>query len=126
MYGKDLTDEQNSENVDLLASVNIDSVPQEHKPALLKLLEDNRDLFARTAKDLTVTDVVKMEIETDDCPPISSRLYHVPLNQQKVIDEHITQMLDAGIIKESNSPWASPVVLIKKQDRTTRFCVDYH
>ncbi|GBN24863.1 Retrovirus-related Pol polyprotein from transposon 297 [Araneus ventricosus] len=34
-------------------------------------------------------------------------------------------MVDNGIIEESLGPWASPIVLVKKKDVSTRFCVDY-
>ena len=42
-----------------------------------------------------------------------------------MIDEEVEKMMEAGVIEESNSPWASPVVLVKKKDGSTRFCVDY-
>ena len=35
------------------------------------------------------------------------------------------EMQQNGIIKPSNSPWASPIVLVRKKDRTLRLCVDY-
>ena len=34
-------------------------------------------------------------------------------------------MQDSGIVVPSNSPWSSPVVMVRKKDSTHRFCVDY-
>jgi hypothetical protein len=37
----------------------------------------------------------------------------------------VDEMLNSGLITKSNSPWASPIILVKKKDGTDRFCVDF-
>lgn len=37
----------------------------------------------------------------------------------------MTKLLKADVIEESYSPWAVPVVLVRKRDGTWRFCLDY-
>ena len=34
-------------------------------------------------------------------------------------------MLKKDVIKSSTSPWASPIVLVRKKDWSSRFCIDY-
>jgi len=44
---------------------------------------------------------------------------------QMEVNEIIKDMKDQGVIDESTSPWTSPMILIKKNDGTMRFCVNF-
>jgi hypothetical protein len=56
---------------------------------------------------------------------VNSRPYrYSPLHKDE-IERQVAEMLKAGLIKISTSPFASPVLLIQKKDGSWRFCVDY-
>ena len=69
--------------------------------------------------------VVPHSVDTGESKPISQIPYRAGYKERQVIEEHVKKMLDDGIIKDSKSPWASPVVLVNKKDGSIRFCVDY-
>jgi hypothetical protein len=48
-----------------------------------------------------------------------------PLGFQEHEQQHLTKMLNAGVIQPSTSAWASAPVLVRKKDGTVRWCVDY-
>lgn len=103
----------------------LSSVPDPYLPAFKKLLSDNRDLFAQKDIELGRTNIVKMNIETGDHPPIKQRPYRIPFAQRSAVDKSIDEMLEADIIRPSCSPWSSPLVIVTKKDGTARMCVDY-
>ena len=107
---------------DLLADVN---VPSEHKSKVIKLIEKNSELFAQKDTDLGQTDTVKMTIDTGNHPPIKLRPYRAPLNNRKLIETAVHEMLEAKVIERSNFPWSFPCILVKKKDGSHRFCVDF-
>ena len=105
-----------------LSEVKVDS---EFKDEVMALLMKNRDVFASKDKNLGMTDTVQMKIDTGDHEPIKKQPYRTPLRQRKLVDDAIDEMLDAGIVKRSRSPWGFPIVLVEKKDGSKRFCVDY-
>ena len=66
-----------------------------------------------------------LKLDTGDHPPIKQRPYKTQFAERPKVDQHINGMLEAGVISPSNSPWASPIVIVPKKDGTKRVCVDY-
>lgn len=111
-------------------AVSMSSIPTEHIPAshrgqFKQVIEENLDIFAETDLELGRTNKVKMAIDTGDHPPIKQRPYKIAFSQRPQVDKALDDMLEADIIRPSESPWSSPLVIIPKKDGTKRMCVDY-
>ena len=92
---------------------------------LFALLLEYHDLFAEGPNDFGRTGKIKHRIDTGESPPIRQPVCRIPPFCKCQTKELLREMLDKNVIKTSNSPWASPVILVQKKDGTTRFCVDY-
>jgi hypothetical protein len=57
--------------------------------------------------------------------PVNSRPYRYSPFHNNEIENQVKDLLEAGLIVPTVSPFASPVLLVKKKDGTWRFCVDY-
>ena len=90
-----------------------------------KLLDSMQDTFMDPSTPLRGTSSVAHYIETGDHRPIRIAPRRVSPGKRSIIEKEVTKMLEAGVIRASNSPWSSPVVLVTKVDGSTRFCIDY-
>ncbi len=97
----------------------------EQQAELKALLAEYAHVFALEDEDLGFTNRVQHEIHLVDDVPVTLPYRRIPPNQYREAKEHIAQLLRKGVIQESSSAYASPVVLVRKVDGSIRLCVDY-
>ena len=64
-------------------------------------------------------------LKDPDTPPFKERFHRISPPQLDEVREHLKLMLDAGVVRPSNSPWCNAVVLVRKKDGSLRFCIDF-
>ena len=74
---------------------------------------------------LGTTDLAQHHIKRTSDEPVRSRPYPVPYIMRESLKNDIADMIEMGVIRESSSPYASPVVVVKKKDNTNRVHDDY-
>jgi len=92
------------------------------KKFLLLFLSKFEDVFSQ---EIVVgnCDVFQHVINVKDSSPIAP--HRIPIQLRGEVDKIIEEMRNKGVIEESQSPWMSPVVLVKKKNGAMRFCVDF-
>ncbi len=89
----------------------------EQKSKLIQLLLDKSEAFQQSDTDMGLTDPIEHEIRTGNHPPIKQRPYRIPATVKDEVTKQTQEMLSSGIIEESCSPWASPMMIVKLTTR---------
>ena len=100
-------------------------LPWQDKSRLYSLLCEYHTTFALEDGERGETDVVRMEINTGEAQPKRQSVRRTPFAARQEIVEQLRDMQAQNVITPSDSPWASPVVLVRKKDGSLRFCIDY-
>lgn len=98
-------------------------LPVVKREALISLLEEFKDRFAWNKDQIGRTNLCELSIPLIDNNPIHP--YRVSHQEREIIRNQVEEMMRRGVIRESNSAYASPVVLVRKKHNEWRFCVDY-
>jgi transposase InsO family protein len=83
------------------------------------------DVFAHHDQDFGRTDQVRHHIKLSDESPFKLRARPIHPQDIEAVRRHIKELLDAGVIRESESPFASPIVVVRKKNGQVRLCIDY-
>jgi len=93
--------------------------------SLESLVKEYEDIFIAPGGEVGYTDRIRHTIEVGEALPVKIPPRKTSFAEKELIENTVTDLLRSGKIRGSNSPWASPVVLVKKKDGTMRFCIDY-
>lgn len=100
-------------------------VGAEEKKKLIKLLNEYRDCFAQKVAELGCASSIEMEIHLNDNKPFTYKPYRMARAEQEAVKDIIEELILNNIIRESDSDYCSPVLLVKKKNGENRMCIDY-
>lgn len=102
------------------------SVTDQQRDDLMKLMNQYRHVFAKSLGELGCTDMIRMDIsEVPNSVPVNARPYKTSPTDRRVISDILHEWKKAGIISDSTSTYASPVLLVNKASGEKILCVDY-
>ncbi|KAK9712127.1 hypothetical protein QE152_g25059 [Popillia japonica] len=103
-----------------------ETVTLEQKQELVDVLNAHRDCIAQNIFELGKTEILEMNIqEKPGSVPINEKPYRTTIAERDEISKIITEWKKAGIVTETKSPYASPVLLVKKKNGESRLVIDY-
>ena len=105
----------------------LEAWPPEQAEKACSLLKEYHDIFSLEKHDMGHTKAVKHKIvlKDPDTPTFRERFHRIPPPQLNEVRAHLKMMLDAGVIRPSNSPWCNAVVLVRKKDGLLHFCINF-
>lgn len=102
-----------------------DQINEIQKRQLLGLINEYRDCFAKSLPELGCTNITRMEVELKDANPVVYRPYRLSHTERAEVRSMVDELLQNNIIRESSSPYASPIIIVKKKTGDKRLCIDY-
>ena len=114
----------NSNSNVLEPDLNSSDLTEVEKQELRSLLKSFGSLFVSEDGSLGRTSAVRHGISTSG-NPIRQPIRCQTESLKSVVNTEVEKMLSKGVIRQSSSPWSSPVVMVKKKNGSWRFCIDY-
>ena len=116
---------------EVLKQLSLDHLNKEEREQIEKTCADYHDIFHLPGEKLTSTTAVTHEIRVEPgTKPINVKPYRLPETHKQEARRQVEELRKGGIIVESNSPWNSPLLVVKKKadasgEEKWRLVIDY-
>lgn len=95
---------------------------ESQREEVLELLTTHKDVFSEVPGKTNLLEC-RLQLTTSD--PINTQQYPLPFAMKEIVEKEVEEMLRLGVIEKSDSPYNSPLVLVKKPDKSYRACIDF-
>ncbi|KAG1937128.1 interleukin-1 receptor accessory protein-like 1-A, partial [Pimephales promelas] len=100
-------------------------MPEEAKQSLCEEMMQRKEVFSLHEWDVGCAKSTMHEIRLNDSRPFRERSRRLAPADWEDVRQHLQELKSAGMISESRSPYASPIVVVRKKSGKVRMCVDY-
>ena len=104
---------------------NLEHLNEKERKEIEELLYEECEVFAKNDTDIGDIPDCQMYIHLQDEVPVNQAYRHLPRKLYDDVKSYLNDLIVNGWIQESSSPYASPIVCVRKKDGTLRLCVDY-
>ena len=100
---------------EVLKRLSLEHLNKEERQHVEKTCAAYQDIFHLPGEMLTSTAAVRHETRTEPrVEPVNVKPYRLPETQKQEIGRQVEELRREGIIKESSSPWNSPLLIVPK------------
>jgi hypothetical protein len=117
--------EQDNEWPVLKEETSSKGVLNELEPNFMCLKETILSVTANDVSELGECTVEEFRITLVDDKPIHIPPYRMSEAERRDARKEIDTLLEAGVIRQSRSPYSFPIIMVAKKDGTRRLCIDY-
>lgn len=105
--------------------ISADGITPAQKDALVSLVNNYRDYFAQSLNEVGCAKSTEININLAKHEPVTYRPYRMPVSEREKVKIMIEELLENNTIRESNSDYSAPILLVKKKSSEARLCIDY-
>ena len=105
--------------------VDLSHLTLEQQHLVEEMLHEEAAAFAQDSGDIGCIPSLQMSVRLSDDIPVQKAYASIPKPLYKEVKEYIQELLVKGWIVKSKSPYAAPIVCVRKKDGSLRLCIDY-
>lgn len=105
--------------------VDVNHLSPTEKEIVHQMLREESGSFSNSDDDIGCIENLRLSISLKDTEPVAKTYISVPRPLYQEMKSYLHDLITQGWVRKSNSPYASPVVCIRKKDGSLRLCIDY-